>query len=94
VASRNRSATAGPFPALGRAGGGVIEFGGFDHEEARVTEVRQFRWTDYEQVAEVWRESGADVVPRAELEAKLVREPELFLVAGMGESIVGVVLGT
>ncbi|MEU4620563.1 GNAT family N-acetyltransferase [Actinoplanes sp. NPDC023801] len=43
--------------------------------------VRQFRWDDYEAVAEVWRAAGIDVVGRAELEAKLTRDPELFLVA-------------
>ncbi|WP_433797599.1 GNAT family N-acetyltransferase [Actinoplanes sp. CA-252034] len=44
----------------------------------------------------MWRESGAEVLSRAELEAKLVRDPELFLVAEAGEQIeiAGVVLGT
>jgi ribosomal protein S18 acetylase RimI-like enzyme len=46
-----------------------------------VSRIRQFRWDDYEAVVEVWRAAGIDVVGRAELEAKLTRDPELFLVA-------------
>lgn len=56
--------------------------------------IRQFRWPDYDAVAEVWRAAGIDVVTRAELEAKLARDPELFLVAAAGERIAGVVMGT
>jgi ribosomal protein S18 acetylase RimI-like enzyme len=56
--------------------------------------IRQFCWADYDQVVAVWRESGVDVLSRAELEAKLGRDPELFLVAESGEGIAGVVLGT
>ncbi|WP_239143659.1 GNAT family N-acetyltransferase [Actinoplanes philippinensis] len=59
-----------------------------------MSDIRQFRWSDYDRVVEVWRQSGADVLSRAELEAKLVRDPELFLVAAAGEDIAGVVLGT
>ncbi|MEV4283313.1 GNAT family N-acetyltransferase [Actinoplanes xinjiangensis] len=56
--------------------------------------IRQFRWADYDRVVAVWRESGIDVLSRAELEAKLERDPELFLVAESGTDIAGVVLGT
>jgi ribosomal protein S18 acetylase RimI-like enzyme len=59
-----------------------------------MSDVRQFRWADYDQVVAVWQESGIDVLPRPELEAKLARDPELFLVAASGEDIAGVVLGT
>lgn len=43
--------------------------------------IRQFQWTDYDDVVAVWTATGRDVLPRAELEAKLTRDPELFLVA-------------
>jgi ribosomal protein S18 acetylase RimI-like enzyme len=46
-----------------------------------VPQIRQFEWADYEAVAAVWAAAGRDVVPRAELQAKLTRDPELFLVA-------------
>ncbi|GIE28155.1 acetyltransferase [Actinoplanes italicus] len=61
-----------------------------------MSRIRQFRWSDYEAVAEVWRAAGTDVVGRAELEAKLTRDPELFLVAeapagprGIGGAVMG-----
>ncbi|MEU4681014.1 GNAT family N-acetyltransferase [Micromonospora sp. NPDC023737] len=56
--------------------------------------VRQFRWPDYDAVTELWRSAGRDVLPRDELETKLLRDPQLFLVAETGETVVGVVLGT
>ncbi|MEU4163636.1 GNAT family N-acetyltransferase [Actinoplanes sp. NPDC026670] len=58
--------------------------------------VRQFRWGDYERVVVVWEASGIGVLSRPELEAKLLRDPELFLVAEpeSGEDVSGVVLGT
>ena len=56
--------------------------------------IRGFRWVDFDAVTEVWATAGRDVLPRAELEAKLVRDPELFLVAESGAEIAGVVLGT
>lgn len=43
--------------------------------------IRRFAWADYDDVVAVWAAAGRDVVPRAELEAKLTRDPELFLVA-------------
>ncbi|MGY3519442.1 GNAT family N-acetyltransferase [Micromonospora sp. PTRAS2] len=56
--------------------------------------IRQFRWSDYDAVAAVWTAAGRDVVPRAELAAKLTRDPELFLVGEAHGDVVAVVLGT
>ncbi|BCJ39499.1 hypothetical protein GCM10010168_62530 [Actinoplanes ianthinogenes] len=56
--------------------------------------IRSFRWDDYDAVAAVWAAAAREVVPRAELELKLARDPELFLVAVDGERVTGVVLGT
>ena len=59
-----------------------------------VIHIRQFAWPDYEGVTEVWRSAGRDVLPRAELATKLVRDPQLFLVAEHDNTVAGVVLGT
>ncbi|MEH1167749.1 GNAT family N-acetyltransferase [Micromonospora sp. CPCC 205539] len=59
-----------------------------------VVRIRQFGWDDYDAVTAVWAAAGRDVVPRAELEAKLARDPELFLVAEAHGAVVAVVLGT
>jgi ribosomal protein S18 acetylase RimI-like enzyme len=56
--------------------------------------IREFDWPDYEAVARVWAVAGREVVPRAELEAKLTRDPELFLVAEVDGVVGGVVMGT
>jgi ribosomal protein S18 acetylase RimI-like enzyme len=56
--------------------------------------IREFEWSDYDAVAAVWAAAGRAVVSRAELAAKLVRDPELFLVAVAGSEAAGVVLGT
>ncbi len=48
--------------------------------------IRRFVWSDYEAVVAVWAAGGREVVPREELEAKLLRDPELFLVAETGPS--------
>ncbi|WP_231954349.1 GNAT family acetyltransferase [Actinoplanes derwentensis] len=56
--------------------------------------IRQFAWTDYDDVVAVWKTAGRDVVPRAEVENKLTRDPELFLVAAGEPGITGVVMGT
>jgi ribosomal protein S18 acetylase RimI-like enzyme len=56
--------------------------------------VRTFRWDDYDAVVAIWAAAGRDVLPRAELAAKLARDPELFLVAEAGGVVAGVVLGT
>ncbi len=55
---------------------------------------RQFEWRDYDAVVAVWAAAGRDIVPRAELEAKLTRDPELFLVAEAPAGVVAVVMGT
>ncbi|WP_433291488.1 GNAT family N-acetyltransferase [Actinoplanes sp. CA-030573] len=59
-----------------------------------MTEIREFGWDDYDAVVRVWATAGREVVPRAELEAKLTRDPELFLVAERDGRIAGVVMGT
>jgi ribosomal protein S18 acetylase RimI-like enzyme len=59
-----------------------------------MTLIRGYRPPDYDAVAALWRSAGRDVLPRAELDAKLTRDPQLFLVAEDGETLVGVVLGT
>jgi ribosomal protein S18 acetylase RimI-like enzyme len=56
--------------------------------------IRTFDWPDYDAVTAVWQASGREIVPRAELAAKLTRDPELFLVATKDEGIAGVVMGT
>ncbi len=56
--------------------------------------IRAFRWDDYDSVAAVWVAAGADVLPRPELEQKLTRDPELFLVAVAESGITGAILGT
>jgi ribosomal protein S18 acetylase RimI-like enzyme len=56
--------------------------------------IRSFAWADYEAVTALWQSTGREVVPRAELTAKLARDPELFLVAeGADAAIAGVVMG-
>ena len=60
----------------------------------RVVVIREFAWSDYDAVVAVWDATGLDVVPRAELEAKLTRDPELFLVAEVAGATAGVVMGT
>jgi ribosomal protein S18 acetylase RimI-like enzyme len=60
----------------------------------RVIVIREFGWSDYDAVAGVWRATGRDVVPRAELEEKLTRDPELFLVAEAADTLVAAVLRT
>lgn len=59
-----------------------------------MTHIRQFGWGDYDAVVAVWTAAGSDVVPRAELAAKLTRDPELFLVAEADHDVVAVVMGT
>jgi ribosomal protein S18 acetylase RimI-like enzyme len=49
-----------------------------------VSQIRQFRWSDYDAVAAVWAAAGRDVVPRA----------ELVLVAETHGEVVAVVMGT
>jgi ribosomal protein S18 acetylase RimI-like enzyme len=59
-----------------------------------VIDIREFGWDDFEAVVALWASTGREVVPRAELAAKLTRDPELFLVGSAGGKIVGVVMGT
>ncbi|WP_327001313.1 GNAT family acetyltransferase [Dactylosporangium sp. NBC_01737] len=59
-----------------------------------MTQIRQFQWSDHDAVVAVWTVTGREVVSRAELEAKLTRDPELFLVAETGDAVTGVVMGT
>lgn len=56
--------------------------------------IRSFAWADYEAVTALWQSTGREVVARAELTAKLARDPELFLVAEDAGAVVGVVMGT
>ncbi len=42
----------------------------------------------------VWTAAGRDVLPRAELEAKLTRDPELFLVTELGGEAVAMTMKT
>jgi|SRR5690349_1500067 len=56
--------------------------------------IREFEWRDYDAVVAVWAAAGRDIVARAELEAKLTRDPELFLVAEAPAGVVAVVMGT
>jgi len=58
--------------------------------------IREFQLDDYEEVVELWRESGIILRPgdeREGIELKLQRDPELFLVAEDDKEILGVVLG-
>ncbi|MFB9234885.1 GNAT family N-acetyltransferase [Plantactinospora siamensis] len=43
--------------------------------------IRQFDWADYDAVVALWAAAGREALSRAELAAKLARDPELFLVA-------------
>jgi ribosomal protein S18 acetylase RimI-like enzyme len=56
--------------------------------------IREFGWADYEAVVTVWRTVGSEPLSQDELQAKLRRDPELFLVAADGGTIAGVILGT
>jgi ribosomal protein S18 acetylase RimI-like enzyme len=56
--------------------------------------IRTFRWDDYDAVAAVWAAAAREVVPKAELELKLARDPELFVVHEQDDVLNGVVMGT
>ena len=57
--------------------------------------MRTFTWDDYDAVVALWEAVGSEPLPRAELEAKLTRDPELFLVDDSRDgTVTGVVLGT
>ena len=58
--------------------------------------IREFQLGDYEEVVELWKESGTILRPGDDLEGiklKLQRDPELFIVAENDRQILGVVLG-
>jgi ribosomal protein S18 acetylase RimI-like enzyme len=60
------------------------------------TLIRVFSMEDYEQVADLWKASRLEVRPgddRAAIERKLQRDPELFLVAECGQTVIGSVMG-
>jgi len=59
-----------------------------DELRGAVIQIRQFRWPDYDAVVGLWEAAGRDVLPRDELEAKLRRDPRLFLLAVAGEVVV------
>ncbi len=57
--------------------------------------IREFSLHDYQAAIRLWKAAdGMDVPPREEVERKLERDPELFLVAEDGSDLVGVVMGT
>ena len=55
--------------------------------------IRRFEWSDYDAVVAVWAAAGREVVARTECEAKLTRDPELFVVAESCGAVVAVVMG-
>jgi ribosomal protein S18 acetylase RimI-like enzyme len=74
----------------------MVECGmdGRTREETDGVTVRRFLWIDYDPVVALWAAAGLEAVPRAELSAKLTRDPELFLVAEAHGAVVAVVMGT
>jgi ribosomal protein S18 acetylase RimI-like enzyme len=57
--------------------------------------IRQFAFDDYEAAADLWERAERMVAPpRVEIEKKLERDPDLFLVAEVDDRLVGVVMGT
>jgi ribosomal protein S18 acetylase RimI-like enzyme len=58
--------------------------------------IERFRLRDYDSVKSLWKSAGLDFSPGDELpqlKRKLKRDPELFLVAREGSSLIGTVLG-
>ena len=58
--------------------------------------VRAFKIGDYREVKALWEKSGLEIRPgdsRREIELKLTRDPDLFLVAEADGRIVGAVIG-
>ena len=58
--------------------------------------IRNFQIGDYKEVKALWVAAGLEIRPgdnRKEIELKLTRDPELFLVAEVGGRIVGTVIG-
>gem|GEM_PF-174567 len=64
--------------------------------ETEGIQLREFRLTDYEQVAALWRKACLAPRPsdsKAEVAKKLARDPDLFLVAWEGDRLIGSVIG-
>ncbi|HUK27304.1 MAG TPA: GNAT family N-acetyltransferase [Candidatus Acidoferrales bacterium] len=58
--------------------------------------IREFRIDEYHSVCELWKQAGLIIRPGDDLEGikkKLLRDPDLFLVAEESGNIVGCVLG-
>ncbi len=58
--------------------------------------IREFTLEDYDNVCYIWQTQGIMLGPsesREEIERRLKHDPDLFLVAGQGKGIVGVVMG-
>jgi ribosomal protein S18 acetylase RimI-like enzyme len=58
--------------------------------------IRNFRIGDYREVRALWVAAGLEVRPgdgRKQIQLKLTRDPDLFLVADAGGKIVGTVMG-
>ena len=58
--------------------------------------IREFRIDEYHSVCELWKQTGLIIRPGDDLEGikkKLLRDPDLFLVAEESGNIVGCVLG-
>jgi ribosomal protein S18 acetylase RimI-like enzyme len=61
--------------------------------------LREFRFPDdYSLVCELWEQAGPGIHVRqsdepAEIQKKLLRDPDLFLVAELGDTLVGTVIG-
>ena len=58
--------------------------------------IRAFKMGDYPEVKALWKKSGLEIRPgdsRREIQLKLTRDPELFLVAEAEGRIVGSIIG-
>ncbi len=59
-------------------------------------QIREFHLSDYDEIANIWKESGLILRPGDDFEGialKLGKDPDLFLVAEDSDEIVGVVMG-
>lgn len=59
--------------------------------------IRSFRMEDYDNVVHLWKKAGLEIRlgdEREEIQKKLERDPELFLVAQENGSLIGTVLGS
>jgi RimJ/RimL family protein N-acetyltransferase len=65
-------------------------------KEGEGVSLTEFRLTDYEQVSALWQRVGLGPRPsdrKEEVAKKLARDPDLFLVAWQGASVIGSVIG-